>query len=168
MLLQVDFGQFEVEVERGGGLGFDEPAAGRGIEFRRALETTVGKSSSSFGGDHREMSQAELARSLGPQINKLFNDYDSGEWHLLPSVIVVKISFTSHLPTLGRTRLDVFREQLAALGLEETPEVRKVLSQVPIKFTALMRAFAADGVSSSADFVAGGRASKVRCPAVSH
>jgi hypothetical protein len=62
----------------------------------------------------------------------------------------------------GRTRLDVFREQLAALGLEETAEVRKVLSQVPIKFTALMRAFAADGVSSSADFVAGGRASKVR------
>ena len=36
--------------------------------------------------------------------------------------------------------VDVFREHLRALGLEETPEVQKVLKQTPISFSQLFRA----------------------------
>ena len=65
------------------------------------------------------------------------------------------------LPCAGRVSLDVFREQLMSLGLEETPEVRRVLSQSPIRFSALMKALIS-GTQLPDGVIAGSNSQKVR------
>ncbi len=67
----------------------------------------------------------------------------------------------------GYTTLDVFREQLVSIGLDETPEVMRILQQVPITFSALMKAYINDRTAPVPtdirieDFAAGGKPSKV-------
>ena len=78
---QVDFELFQADLQsrasRPTARDADVPTGtpGRGIEFRRAMEASLGRSVPSA---RSSLSQAELARSLGPKINKLFSDFDTG------------------------------------------------------------------------------------------
>ena len=87
----MDFAAFDEDVSRRAEAGTSAgyayikrdaavPAAvGKGLEFHKALASTVGKPAYGDVSEAGEMSQSELARAVAPQVNKYFNEYDSGE-----------------------------------------------------------------------------------------
>eukprot|EP01138_Halocafeteria_seosinensis_P001658 gb/GECG01001699.1/.p1 GENE.gb/GECG01001699.1/~~gb/GECG01001699.1/.p1 ORF type:complete len:834 (+),score=114.25 gb/GECG01001699.1/:1-2502(+) len=93
--------------------------SGRGLEFQQALENTVmgGAKNIRIPPELQNLPQPEKVRRLAKEIHSLFKEFDSGSMSV-----------------------DVFREHLRALGLEETPEVQKVIKQTPISFSQLFRA----------------------------
>jgi len=127
---QVDFTHFEEDVqlrqasaESGiGGSTAHAPAtptsSGRGAAFQAALSNVTGHSpSNSMPAEIMALPQEEKVKRLARDIHSLFQRFDA-----------------------GALSVDHFREDLHALGVEETEESRRLLRQTPLNFSDFFRA----------------------------
>lgn len=108
-----------------GGIGAGGMASSS-YEFRSALEATTGARlvPTSLPPELASLPQPERVRALARELSALFTQLDT-----------------------NRMSLDTFRARLRDMGLQETPEVTRLLHQPPIKFSVLYRALQADPVA---------------------
>lgn len=105
----------------------------RGREFAEAVQSSTGKPVLAGERASDPSARADMVRALTGRIHSLFTDLDA-----------------------GRMSMDAFRGELFALGVEETAEARRLLSQTPLSFTQLLKALMSDS-SNLADVAAGAR-----------
>lgn len=110
----------------GTGTGSGSGSGGMAVssyEFRSALEATTGArlAPSSLPPELASLPQPERVRALARELSALFTQLDT-----------------------NRMSLDTFRARLRDMGLQETPEVTRLLHQPPLKFSVLYRALQVD------------------------
>ncbi len=129
-VVQVDFSHFEEDVQlrqasAESGIGSSSArapatptASGRGAAFQAALSNVTGHSpGNSMPAEIMALPQEEKVKRLARDIHSLFQRFDA-----------------------GALSVDHFREQLHALGVEETEESRRLLRQTPLNFSDFFRA----------------------------